>query len=139
MYHHERGARGILTRLDAAACWRLVGDMGLGRVGFMGDSQIRIVPTMYDAEGHTAYFRASRFGELARGVDDRLASLQVDEVDRTTFTGWSVLMTGRAHRVDDAARVASLWSPGRPHPWLPGPELQWIELVVDAIEGQRVA
>lgn len=125
--------------LGTEECWRLVGRHGVGRVGFKtGGDHVRIVPTRYDAHSGTAYFRAPTFGELARSIHGRTASLEVDDLDRSTFTGWSVLMTGVARRVEDPATMASLWSLGRPHPWFPGPETQWIALPVDEIRGQRV-
>ena len=126
------------AHLSSEECWRLVGDHGIGRVVFAGDTLTQIVPTTYDAVSGTAYFRAPTFGELARRVDGRTTTLQVDEIDRGTFTGWSVLMTGTAHRVEDAATVASLWSLGRPRAWFPGKQTQWIALPVDSLRGQRV-
>ena len=77
-------ARRRLESLQPIECWQLVAHQGVGRVGFMGDTRLRIVPTRYDTEGHTAYFRASTFGELARGGHDRAMSLQVDDVARPT-------------------------------------------------------
>jgi nitroimidazol reductase NimA-like FMN-containing flavoprotein (pyridoxamine 5'-phosphate oxidase superfamily) len=136
---HDANARSRAENIGPVECWQLVAEKGVGRVGFMEDSRLRIVPTRYDAEGHTAYFRALTYGELALGGQDRAMSLQVDEVDLESFTGWSVLMSGQAHRVKDAATIASLWVLGRPHPWVSGTETQWIALVVDTIEGQRVA
>jgi len=44
-----------------------------------------------------------------------------------------------AHRVEDAATVASLWSRGRPDAWFPWPQTQWIALPVDTLRGQRVS
>ncbi len=125
-------------RLDAEQCWKLVGSQGTGRIGFMSDTHIEIVPARYDAHRGTAYFRAGTFGELARRVHGQSVSLQVEELDRRTFSGWSVLMSGQAHRVEDAATVAALWSAGRPSPWLPSPDSQWIALPVDDIAGERV-
>ena len=128
-----------LAHLDPDECWRLMGSHGVGRGVFTGDTHTQIVPTTYDAASGTAYFRAPTFGELARRVHGHTASLQVDDIDRSTFTGWSVLMTGTAHRVKDATTVASLWSLGRPDAWYPGPQTQWIALPVDTLRGQRVS
>jgi nitroimidazol reductase NimA-like FMN-containing flavoprotein (pyridoxamine 5'-phosphate oxidase superfamily) len=125
-------------RLDAEQCWLLVCSQDVGRIGFVGDTRIQIVPTRYDAQRGTAYFRAGTFGELARRVHGREVSLQVDDIDRRTFSGWSVVMSGKAHRVEDAATVAARWSVGRPPPWVPTRESQWIALQVDDIQGQRV-
>ena len=112
------------ANLDVAACWCLVGDHGVGRVVF--------------ASG-TAYFRAPTFGDLARRADRHVISLQVDDIDPSTLTGWSVQMSGEAHRVEVAATVASRWSLGRPHTWFPGAQTQWIAIPVDHVQGQRVS
>ena len=50
--------------LDAAECWRLVGDHGIGRVVFEGDTWTHVVPTTYDAVNGTAYFRSRRSESL---------------------------------------------------------------------------
>lgn len=131
-------SRRTFANLDPDACWRLVGDHGVGRVVFAGDTCTNVVPTTYDAISGTAYFRAPTFGELARRADRHVISLQVDDIDGGSLTGWSVQMTGRAHRVEDAATVASLWSLGRPAAWFPGAQTQWIALPVDRVHGQRV-
>lgn len=126
------------AHLGPDECWRLIGSHGIGRVVFTGETHTQIVPTTYDAANGTAYFRAPAFGELARRVDGRTASLQVDDIDRGTFSGWSVLMTGTAHRVEKAATVAALWRLGRPHAWFPGTQVQWIALPVTIVRGERV-
>lgn len=97
------------------------------------------MPTIYDAVRGTAYFRAPVFGELARRAAGHEVSLQVDNVDGGHLTGWTVQMTGTAHRVEDTATVASLWSFGRPQPWFPGVQTQWIALPVADVRGQRVS
>lgn len=126
-------------RLDVEECWRLVGEHGVGRVVFEGDADgTQVVPTRYDARSGTAFFRAQIFGELARRVHTRTTTLQVDELDPHTLTGWSIVMTGTARRVSDAETMASLWTLDRPQPWIPGPFTQWIALPVDHVRGQRV-
>jgi Pyridoxamine 5'-phosphate oxidase len=97
-------------RLGAEECWLLVRSQGVGRIGFMGETHVQIVPTRYDAQRGAPYFRGGTF----------------------------VAMAGTAHRVEDAATVAARWSVGRPSPWLPSPESQWIALAVDDIQGERV-
>ena len=144
--HHKVPRRAPLVsddrtfeNLEAVECWRLVGEHGIGRVVFEGDMRTEVVPTRYDARSRTAYFRAPTYGELARRVHRRTASLQVDDIDEQSFTGWSIVMAGTAPRVDDAATIGSLGSVGRPRPWVPGPETQWIALPVDTVRGQRVS
>ena len=128
-----------LENLTIDECWRLVAHRGFGRVVYAGDNTTQVVPTTYEVTSGTAYFRAPPFGELARRADRHVISLQVDDIDRRTLTGWSVQMSGRAHRVEDAATVASLWSLGRPAAWIPGAQTQWIALPVDHMQGQRVS
>lgn len=127
------------ANLSTDECWRLVGSHGVGRVVVSGDSYTQVVPTTYDAIIRTAYFRAPTFGQLARRSDGHTISLCVDDIHGETLTGWSVQMSGSAHRVEDAATVASLWSLGRPHAWFPGAQTQWIALPVEHVRGQRVS
>lgn len=135
---HDVNTPRNFANLDADECWRLVGRHGVGRVIFAGDAWAQVVPTIYDAINGTAYFRVPTFGELARRADNQTISLSVDDVDHATFTGWSVQLIGTAHRVADAATVASLWSLGRPPTWFPGAETQWLALPVEHLRGQRV-
>lgn len=132
-------AHRTFATLDQDECWRLVGAHGVGRVVFTGDTYTHVVPTTYDAITTTAYFRAPTFGQLARRADGHTISLCIDDIQPTTLTGWSVQMSGTAHRVEDAATVASLWSLGRPRAWFPGTQTQWIALPVERLEGQRVS
>ncbi len=131
-------AHRTFETLAPDACWRLVGAHGVGRIVFAGDTSTHVVPTTYDAVSTTAYFRAPTFGQLARRADGHTISLCIDDIEGTTLTGWSVQMSGTAHRVHDAATVASLWSRGRPHAWFPGTQTQWIALPVETLFGQRV-
>ncbi len=130
MSAREVNEHRTFEQLDVDECWRLVGEHGVGRVVFRGDTDTQIVPTRYDARSGIAYFRAPAFGELARQVHGRPISLQVDDIDPHTFTGWSVVMSGTALRVDDATTVAALWSRGRPRAWLPGADTRWMALPV---------
>jgi nitroimidazol reductase NimA-like FMN-containing flavoprotein (pyridoxamine 5'-phosphate oxidase superfamily) len=136
---HDQNPTTAFEQLTVDECWRLVIGHGIGRIGFVGDPHVQIVPTRFDAERGTVYFRAGTFGEMARRVHNSATTLQVDDIDPTTFCGWSVLITGTAHRVGDAATMASRWSLGRPRPWFPaGPQSQWIALSVEEIKGHRV-
>ena len=69
-----------------------------------------------------------------------MVSFQVDRIDDTTHTGWSVLVQGVAHDVSSAVDTTSeqlrrlaliTWAPGARH--------RWFRIRFDTISGRRLA
>lgn len=127
-----------LEHLGAAECWRLLGSQRFGRLCFCVDDRVEVVLTPYVARTDRIYFRAATFGPVARRVLTRQVTLQVDDLRGDRQAGWSVTATGTAVHVEDAATLASLWSPVRPAPWGSDQEALWVELAPDDVRGQRL-
>lgn len=125
-------------RLGPDESWQLLATHAFGRICFCAGDRTQLVLTAYLVQGGTIYFRASAFGAVARQVESRPVTLQVDDMCADSQASWSVTFTGTSHRVVDAATQASLWSPVRPHAWDTGGEGLWIALEPDEIQGQRV-
>lgn len=126
------------ARLGSTESWRLLGSRSFGRVSFSIDERVHVVQTGYVVVEGTIYFRAAAFGAVARQVESRPVTLQADDMVEDRQAHWSVTFTGRAHRVHDAATLALLWSPLRPHAWETGVDGLWIALVPDDVRGQRL-
>lgn len=135
-----RGVNDVLPveRLSATECWRLLASRAFGRTCFFVGDRVQVVLSAYVIEGDVVYFRASAFGPVARRAQTRPVTLQVDDMSDERQGGWSVTVTGTSHRVSDAATLASLWTPVRPHIWELGLEHTWIALEVDDVTGHRV-
>lgn len=127
-----------VERLGPDACWSLLDACALGRLCFTVAEVTQIRLTGYLVADHTLYFRSSAFGSVARLVESRPVTLQIDDLQAHQQATWSVTVTGPAHRVHDTATLASLWRPVRPAACEYGTEMVWIALEPCEISGQRV-
>jgi hypothetical protein len=74
-------------------------------------------------------------------ADHTNVAFEVDEIDRRTRSGWSVLVHGLAEAVTDAHRtdlVERTRATGV-KPWAPGEHGRWMRLIPQEISGRRIA
>ena len=70
-------------RLDVPECLHLLRTGGVGRVVWQDDDEgLTVLPVNYRVIGDSVVFRTTR------------VAFQVDEIDRATAVGWSVLVRG---------------------------------------------
>jgi hypothetical protein len=129
--------RTWLEHLGPDECWSLLTSTPMGRIGVLNDSAPEIYPVNHVVDRSTIVFRTDP-GSKLRGLHRSPAvCYQVDGIDPTDATGWSVLIKGRAaevHDPDDLRRVANL--PLRY--WALGDKAHWIRIVSDEITGRRI-
>lgn len=127
-----------VERLEPDVCWGLLDATGFGRLCFAVADVTQIRPTGYLIAERTVYVRSSAFGPVARLVESRPVTLQIDDQQAHQQATWSVTVTGPAHRVHDTVTLAALWRPVRPAACEPGLEMLWIALEPYDVRGQRV-
>ena len=138
MQPDDMGPRGILRQISTEECWRLVADEPVGRLAFLVDSTPKIFPLNHSIYDGAVYFRTSAYGEIARSVANQAVAFEVDHIYAEDWSGWSVLITGVARRVDDSKTLAALWSPHRMNPWAEGSRKVSIEIDPGEITGRMV-
>jgi hypothetical protein len=72
--------------------------------------------------------------KLDAAVHGQVLSIEVDDIDLTYHTGWSVLVTGIASVVTDAAVVE--WASSHLLPWAPGPHPFLVKVPSTSISGR---
>jgi nitroimidazol reductase NimA-like FMN-containing flavoprotein (pyridoxamine 5'-phosphate oxidase superfamily) len=106
---------GHFTRLSGDECGHLLRGHSVGRVSWASSKGLQVLPVSYVASGGLLYFRTnpdSVMGELAGPID---VAFEVDDIDVSTATGWSVLVQGEARAHDDSTsdlRIPDAWAPG---------------------------
>ena len=90
------------------------------------------MPVNYLLDGDVVVFRSGP-GTKLRALRGTPASFQLDDIDPTQRTGWSVLVRGRADEathweIDHLDLTA----------WAPGDKSHWVRVVPDAITGRRI-
>ena len=130
------GSRAV-GGLDIQECWGLLARDTLGRIAYTYRDRPYIVPVNYVISGHDVLFRTDRDSALGQVVDGKVLAMEVDQIDRPTRSGWSVLVTGTAIATDLTGQ------PPRPHlaglePWAEGERTLLVRIEVDAISGRRL-
>lgn len=104
-----------LVELERAECLRLLAGGSVGRVVFTDAAMPAALPVNDVFEDAEVVFRTARSGRLATTAPGNVVAFEVDDIEVSTRTGWSVLGVGEAYEVrDPAARgpVARAVSPG---------------------------
>jgi uncharacterized protein len=126
-----------LEHLGHEECWSLLASTPVGRIGVLNDSAPEIYPVNHVVDRGTVVFRSDPGSKLRGLLRSPAVCYQVDGIDPTDATGWSVLVKGRAvelHQPDDLGRVADL--PLRY--WALGDKSHWIRIVPDEVTGRRI-
>lgn len=129
-----------LRVLDARECRVLLASHHLGRVAVPGSPAPVVLPVCYalDPVGDAVVFQTGVGTKLDAAVAGRVVAFQVDDADPLYHRGWSVLVTGRAEVVDDAAEQARLEQlPVRR--WAPGTDVRWVRIPLTGLSGRRIA
>ena len=124
-----------LTEIE---CWALLSTRGTGRVAYQEDGRVLVFPVNYVVHDQSVYFRTARDGVLGGGAQPRNASFQIDDHDPGRMDGWSVLVSGRAAAVQDAALLTELWGRRMDEPWGGGQRDVFIGIAPSLVTGRRV-
>jgi uncharacterized protein len=120
-------------------CYRLLAAQEIGRIGVNADHYPLILPVNYGLDGTSLVIR-TRPGTILRSAEHANVTFEVDEIDRQTRSGWSILVRGQAEEVGDEHRAELV---SRTHatgvePWAPGEHGNWLRLIVHDISGRRI-
>ena len=127
----------VLETLSEAECRAYLGTQGIGRFVFVSARGPVAVPVNYKMLGDHIVFRTHAWTTLAESAEQRRVSIEVDHIDEALAEGWSVLASGRAHRVTDAAELEQVKALAV-RPWAAGERETYIRLVPTAITGRRL-
>lgn len=132
----ENDGAGELEVLGEAECLALLAANHVGRVAIIVDGQPVLHPVNYVVDGDSVVFRTN-WPILAHALLAPLA-FQIDRLDVSAQSGWSVMVQGMGHDITDALDSASEHLQAVPvSPWVPGPQPRLLRLVPRTITGHR--
>lgn len=127
----------MMDELDEGTCWRLLARAGVGRVAFVRDGDLAVLPVNAAVVDRRVVFRTGWTSSLASlGAGARVA-FQADHTDHVAESGWSVLVRGRLWDVTDGPEHTS-WSELAVHPWAPPPRDRWMMIEPTLVTGRMV-
>jgi nitroimidazol reductase NimA-like FMN-containing flavoprotein (pyridoxamine 5'-phosphate oxidase superfamily) len=122
---------------------RLIERVEVGRIGFSGRYGPEVLPVNFKVVDGTIVFRTEADGALGedlrtgiRGAEYKVA-FEVDEVDAATRTGWSVMVQGAVHHVEDEAERAELVKIGI-ESWMSDERSLFMRITPRLITGRRI-
>jgi hypothetical protein len=92
-----------LAELSPYECWQLLDhQFRIARVVWAVDGVAAIVPVNYVVADGGLWFQTTHESRLARECPGREVLVEVDSVDPAALSGWSVIVTGVAQKVESA-------------------------------------
>ena len=114
-------------------CLSLLAAMAVGRLAIASPgAPPLVVPVNYVLDGEVVVFRSDP-GEKIFLLRGSPASFQIDQIDPSRRTGWSVLVQGAAYEATPG-EVEHLHI----EPWAPGEKSHWVRIVPASITGRRI-
>jgi nitroimidazol reductase NimA-like FMN-containing flavoprotein (pyridoxamine 5'-phosphate oxidase superfamily) len=128
--------------LDEEQCLDLISAGGIGRIAYSSRYGPTVLPVNYSLRNGAIVFRTAENGplddDLRTGIADAdtHVAFEIDSIDQGTRQGWSVLIQGPAHHLDDAEREAVRDSGIQS--WAPGDRELFLRIVPSRITGRRL-
>ena len=127
-----------LVELDREECLELLGRAGIGRVVLSVKGIPVALPVNVSVIDGDVVFATDRGSKFEAAVLGTVVSVEVDEIDRTYHTGWSVLVTGIAELLTDPMDIDRVRRMPL-QPWAPGPHRFLVRVTSTLVTGRRIA
>src|SRR5207248_2910139 len=122
--------------LDWDECIELLGRSSLGRIAVVMSGRPLIFPVNFALDGDAIVLRTDPGTKLYAARNGPVA-FECDGTDAVYHTGWSVVATGYAAEIRNAADRTHLERLPR-GPWCPGPKATWLRIQPRALTGRRI-
>ncbi|MER7796665.1 pyridoxamine 5'-phosphate oxidase family protein [Microbacterium sp. NPDC096154] len=128
----------MIITLSEEECRELLTTASVGRLGFVHEGEVQVIPLNYLLHGTDLVLRTvpdGVVGTLAPHAE-RVA-FEVDHLEAHRGLGWSVLMHGSLHAMTDA-EISELADPGRVIPWVGRSRPLHLRFHAQSVSGRRV-
>ena len=97
--------------MDRAECLELIRSTHIARVVLSINCVPVALPVNAAVQDHGVIFSTDSGSKLTAAVEGQVVSVEADDIDLIYRTGWSVLVTGKAELVTEAADIE--WASSR--------------------------
>lgn len=128
----------MMTELSEQECRELLRATTVGRVGFVADARVQIIPVNYLVDGDDVVIRIAPSGLLSALTQSTLqVAFEVDHHDDLAGSGWSVLLGGAISEMT-GEELAAVPGASRRSPWAEGDRSLPLRFTPSSISGRRV-
>ena len=127
-----------IQALSTEECLHLLSTTGVGRIAVTRDALPVILPVNYAMDGGSILIRTTDGAVLrAARAGGAVVAFEVDNLDESTMTGWSVLITGTLREVTAVSAV--LRAEQLPlAPWAGGDRRHFVRITPGILSGRRI-
>jgi uncharacterized protein len=126
-----------LEILHLGDMFRLLATVPVGRIGFMADDEVAVLPVMFLVDGQDVVFRTYPGSKLSNIDLGHYVCFEVDSYDADAKTGWSVVARGLVEKESEAS-CARLDTPDMDS-WGGSAETRlWMRIRPASITGRRI-
>jgi uncharacterized protein len=128
-----------LEELAPHECLALLAGSQVGRLVYVDELGPAAIPVNYVFEGGDIILRVEG-GAKRNAMNQPVVAFQVDQVDETGGTGWSVLVrgTGREVPIDEVPAMLHTITSHFPRPWAEGIHNVWLVITPTTVTGRRL-
>jgi nitroimidazol reductase NimA-like FMN-containing flavoprotein (pyridoxamine 5'-phosphate oxidase superfamily) len=128
----------MYRQLSVEDCLALLGAHRFGRVGVVVAEKPMVFPVNYLLDGDTVVFRTG-VGTKLSGAALGHVCFEIDGIDESERTGWSVIVQGVGHEITEAIDQRSTdLRELEVQPWVPGEHAHWVAIQPESITGRRL-
>jgi len=127
-----------LEILHLGDMFRLLTTVSIGRIGFIADDEVAVLPVLFRVDGQDVVFKTQLGSKLANIEVGRYVCFEVDSYDAATGAGWSVAARGLAEKESNES-CERLDAPGAPS-WggATADDCVWMRIRPTSITGRRI-
>lgn len=123
----------VVTALSDQQCWERLASQELGRLVTQVGKVLDIFPVNYVVDGESIVFRTAEGSKLAELTINEEVLFEAD--DHTDADAWSVVVRGRAGRLDTVEEVAA--ADALPlKPWIPTVKYNYVRIASTSVSGR---
>lgn len=131
----QRWWGGHLLEMTEDECWEMLAAEPVGRIAWCEEGGPAVLPVNIAVQDGAIWIRTKAHSAMASHVNHAEVSVQVDEVDAFTRSGWSVLVRGHGELVAYGLGP-NAW--GDPQPWPEGARPLLVRVEPRTITGRRL-
>jgi hypothetical protein len=124
------------SELDRAQCMELLGGARIARVVLSVGCIPVALPVNMSVLGENVIFATDSRSKLTSSVYGQVVSLETDDIDLVSRTGWSVLVTGIALPIAEPLEIE--WAGSRLQAWAAGPHPLLVKVQTTLISGRKL-
>ncbi len=138
----QSGPRNRLVELEREDCLRLLAATTLGRLAvsppeWRPPPVIRPINYVFDPSSQSIVFRSAHGSKFTALVLSGQAAFEIDGIDHSDETGWSVIVQGVVEEITNVAELRRLEQLGL-RPWAPGDKPHWLRIRTNVVSGRRI-